>query len=267
MIYVDRGLVRRAWFYIYLYYSIYRRARQQYQIVTRRPPRQLQALQLVRDVTTDLKYFVLEKLGGIDREIEDVVNTAAERYLFVRYALSIKNFGAKIVLAFIASPPDITLRPTGPIVKPSSYINVNFIPVVMGGKMHRPLLARYFYSMVTASVKLRRYIMKENVHLTRVYQRSFEKYVEKGYPEGRAKKLAIRDAVRVIIGSVWLVRMHELLDTGLATPNDIMLPYGDMAEKARLGELIDPYFLAGDEAVKSKVYNYTWRNLLKRVSG
>ena len=264
-LFVEREYVVGAWRLIYLL-RVAKIENQAWQMVAKKPPLQLERLGLVGDVSGGIRLHYNQVWEPVRRAVSVLVYEAMGRYLYLRFLLSVKGFGPMLALAFLASPPDVTLKRAGPIVKPSGYINVNFIPVVLkNGRIHRPILARFFYSNAVASITLRRYLTRENPQTRAVYERNMKKYVERGYPETRAKRLAFRDALRVVIGCAWLVRVHELLDDGLIEPSDVILPYRAMTEKIEAGELIDPHYLVEDDSVKSRLEEYTWRRLIEKI--
>jgi hypothetical protein len=258
------SLVAGAWRLVYLY-RLVARVGVVARMVARRPPRDLAALGVVGDVVEGLLEWHRRYGEPVARAASLLVSRAiAEGMLHVAFYTDVPGLARAAAVALVASPPEVTHKPYA-AVTPTSYITCHFIPCRIGGRLHRNTLARFFYGLVSATrPQFLRYV-SGNPALRRVYERSLGRYLDRGYPEGRAKRLAFRDALRVVIGSAWLVRTLQLLDRGDLRPGDVVLPRREMLEKVYTGELVDPAQVVPPER-RGRWLGYTWRRLLETVA-
>lgn len=263
-IFVEEDTVVEAWRLIYLYTDL-RKIKAKRKHVAKRPPRDLKMLGVAEKVSDAIEAWYVKHGAPVKQEIRRLVREAAKRHLYIRYALSLPGFSELAVIAFLASPPDITLKTAGPILEPSSYIATHFMPVRMrDGRVYRSVLARYFFSTIEPLRRFMSRFVSRSRQLLRIYERSLSRYTSKGYNPGRAKRLATRDVVRVMIGCVWLVRMHELLSKRLVKPSDVTLPYPEMLRDIEAGSGVEPYMIA-EYPVANEVADYTWARLINAV--
>lgn len=224
--------------------------------------------------------------------LEKVVDTFAERYPHVAYARSIPIVNNASIV-FVAWPPQVTLVSSRPRIHTSSYITVSFIPTKLrSGKYHAPLIARFFYTSVYHYVMtghFKKYILSKPM-LRKLYENKYEQYYTRFYEEevkkhkridkktkarieSHARKIARREAVRVLIGNTWLINMYYLVETENLDPDEIELPYHVAANpelhKTMLNPIdtIDEYRLRmnGYIDLAKDIKYITWKWLIQRT--
>ena len=192
------------------------------------------------------------------------VEAAAEKLPYIAYLLDTPLVPESII-AVLAHPPDLTLKRFGPAVNPGSWIAVSFIPTrLSNGRTHRPLIAKYFYTMNYPVIQFKREhfaLCGKSDVLCNFYRKKVEE--EKRKPnvknEAHARKRAVRDIMRVYLGNAWLIAMIDALEKGVIDKNEIVLPY--FISKSP-HTLIDP-----SQASKTpeRWKNYTWAKLIKTL--
>ncbi|NPA99105.1 MAG: hypothetical protein GXO43_06980 [Crenarchaeota archaeon] len=181
-----------------------------------------------------------QKLERVKNEYKRLTLEYAEKYYHTAY-MQATLLKSSIPL-FVAFPPQVTTKKQ-PAIKPSAYINTLFIPVKRSdGAKISTVPAKLLYKNY---VMMRRYKhLDKHLELMPRLKQFVEKktiqYTSKGYPEKRAWKLALRDALRVIIGNIWLVGIYYLVQHKYIKPQDIILPY-ELAKQPHLHQtMIDP---------------------------
>jgi len=196
----------------------------------------------------------------------EIVGRAAGRLPYIAYLLD-TPLVPESLLAVLAHPPDLTLKRFGPAVKPASWIAVSFIPTrLRDGRVHRPLLAKFFYTANYTVMVFRHEhfaLCGRSQALCEFYRRKVEE--EKRKPtvrsEGHARRRAVRDVVRVYLGNAWLIAMLDALDRGAIDRDEVVLPYW-LAKSPRTHVLLDP-----SQAAKTpgRWREYTWDRLLRTL--
>ena len=160
---------------------------------------------------------------NVSKEVDEFVENIALKYVHCRYLQFTGFIPKKALIALIQEPPQITLPEFGQFVKPAPYINVSFIPTKLAsGKIHAPLVAKYFFSLYTAYVKFRfNNLISKFPRLYSLYNQVVSRYKQKGKNERQAAKLGKRDVLRVLIGNAWLVWVYVAYNKGVIQFVDI----------------------------------------------
>ena len=218
------------------------------------------------------KYIALtrQKLQRIQKEYESLITGFAEKYYHAAYAYA--TILRSSVPLFIAYPPQATTKKQ-PALKPSAYINTLFMPVrTSDGRKITTVASKILYKnfvVMRNYRKLDKYL-ESMPRLKQFVEKKRIQYVNRGYPEKRAWKLALRDMVRVIIGNIWLVGIYYLVEEHAIEPEDIILPY-ELAREPELHQtmidpvdtMIRPYMLP--IGMQTEVKYITWEWLIKTV--
>ena len=218
------------------------------------------------------KYVALarQKLEKVKREYESLVVGFAEKYYHTAYAYA--TILRSSVPLFVAYPPQVTTKKQLAL-KPSVYINTLFIPVrTSDGKKITTVASKILYKnfvVMRNYRKLDKYLdgmprLKHFVEKKRI------QYVNRGCPEKRAWKLALRDMLRVVIGNIWLVGIYYLVKEHVIEPGDIILPY-ELAREPELHQtmidpvdtMIRPYMLP--IGMQTEIKHITWKWLIETI--
>ncbi|GEM_PF-6838046 len=226
--------------------------------------------------TDDMVGLYVERAALFTSTVSEYVARAAARYaawceearwLPGLYLLSTKLFPMSAVPAVVAKPPQITSPETwdpARVIKPSSYIAFAFLPVRGRGDVVAKYFASQFFPVIQVQTPRLRELLPQ---VARVYERSLATYLAKGDPERKAKVKAIKDAIRVWIGSAWLVWAWAAWSAGaLKRPP---LPYHLAKEpELHVGYMVDPAELLSYRGpiTKSDIAEATWRWLLEAAS-
>ena len=194
----------------------------------------------------------------------ELVLKAAEKLPYIAYLLDTPLVPESII-AVLAHPPDLTFKRFGPAVNPGSWIAVSFIPTKLtSGKVHRPLVAKFFYTMNYPVIQFRHKqfaLCGKSETLCNFYMKKVEE--EKRKPnvksEAHARRRALRDVMRVYLGNAWLIAMIDAVERGAVDRSEIVLPYF-LAKSPHT--LIDP-----SQASKNpeRWRDYTWAKLIKMI--
>jgi len=195
----------------------------------------------------------------------ELVAKAAEKLPYIAYLLDTPLVPESII-AVLAHPPDLTFKRFGPAVKPSSWIAISFIPTRLSdGRMHRPLVAKYFYTTNYPVMLFKREhfaLCNKGLAVCEFYRKKVEE--EKRKPnvrnEAHARRRAIRDVLRVYLGNAWLIAMIDAVEKGAVDKSEIVLPYLLAASQPHV--MLDPCHAAKNP---EKWRDYTWTKLLKIV--
>ncbi|NPA98907.1 MAG: hypothetical protein GXO43_05960 [Crenarchaeota archaeon] len=203
---------------------------------------------------------------AMKKQVQEQAMEYATKYWHAAYAYA--TILRNISLVFTAYPPQVTTT-RQLAVKPSAYINTLFIPVVRSdGRPIQTMFAKLLYKHYTLIMRYKRkYIEKQHPRLKIFIEQKKQQYMGKGYPEARARKLAYRDALRVIIGNIWLVGIYYLVKEGAIQPEEIILPY-ELAQNPELhkdrinpAETVIEYRLPPE--LQHEIGDITWTWLIK----
>ncbi|GEM_PF-5429917 len=185
----------------------------------------------------------------------------ANKYTYVRYLVD-SSLVRESLVAILANPPDVTWG-REPLVNPSTWLNVAFIPVFTERLKQRNLYAKLFYSRNYNLLLYKKLLHTRD--LANFYDNKVNSYISIGRSKAHAHRLARRDLLRVFIGNTWLIATLEALDKGVLSPRDIRLPYHLEKNPSHAGSLLDPEHTLPEN--KKHLYrNYTWRKLLETIN-
>ena len=196
------------------------------------------------------------------RIVQDFIKLLATRYTYVQYLVD-SPIANPAILSVVALPPDMTWGKP-PYIHTWSWVNTAFLPPRKNGVLLAGTLQKFFMRNaipVMIMQGLRRLANAVPI-MYRFYETSYNKYIAKGYPRGRAKKIAVRDTIRVYLGNAWLIATIDALEKQAINPDQVELPY-PLAKQGEqyLHQLIDPEKTL--EPHRGEKYKkYTWRTLL-----
>lgn len=180
----------------------------------------------------------------------------AHRFSFVDFWLS-AGLPKVVALAMIAVPPQFTLKRYGPAINPSNWFEW-FMPIKRkDGRLSANSMRRFVYSKWYFFMAVNRRAVPKP--LLGFFESKRGHYVARGYDEGRARRLAMRDAMRAAVGDAWLVAMKALVDSGEASIDEVVLPYHLAKDPSLVHEMIDPGLLS------EKYKGVTWKWLVESV--
>lgn len=163
-----------------------------------------------------------------------------------------------LVVGFIAVPPHVTIpKLWRDHIKPGLYIDRAFIPVKKAdGTPQKNLVSKTVYR--SWYMYARKNVPKHPV-LGKLFNEFKRKETAKGRSEAHAYRLALRDVLRVIVGSAWLTKVFMLAEEGHVELQEVPLPY----QLARNPELHLPYMVDPHEIIPGAPPRYTWRALVE----
>jgi len=205
------------------------------------------------------------------KNAEKLLREFSNKYYHVAFAIT-QPFIKTGALCFVASPPQITTRKYfNGVIKTGSYIANHFIPTQLkNGKYHKPLIAKFFYGLYwhyALAMGGWKRDLKRFPRLKLFFEQKYKQYGE----TPRARRLALRDVARILIGNVWLVQMYYLVKEGVIQPEDIVLPY-EIAKFPEAGKLyLDPIYTVRmyelPEELRNEIKYITWSWLLRITKG
>jgi len=219
----------------------------------------------------ETKGIYVEKSKAFIKSLEDAINAKAmryarwcidNRYIPGLFLLSTYLFPVSNIVPFIAQPPQITHPETWPKpLKVSTYINLGFTPV--GNS--RNIIAKYFYSEFYAVLQIHMSkLFQRYPRLEMFYRQQYSKYINKGQSKSDARKKAMKDLVRLWIGSAWLVWTYFAYEQGLISY--VILPYHLAKDNPalHLPYMIDPkdMVLYTEYLSPSELRGATWKWLV-----
>ena len=203
-----------------------------------------------------------KKFKEFTKIVQDFVALMARRYPYIQYLVD-SPIANPAILSVIALPPDLTWG-NPPFIHSWSWVNTAFLPPRRNGVLVAGTLQKFFMRNaipVMIMQGLRRLANAVPI-MYRFYESTYSKYTAKGYPHGRAKKIAIRDTIRVYLGNAWLIATLDALEKQVIKPDQVELPYPLAKDPEYLHQLIDPEKTL--EPHRGEKYRkYTWRTLLR----
>ncbi len=170
------------------------------------------------DVRELLRQLLDDMIEDARRYIEERVREYS-KYVHIRYALLLP-LPKKIVPALVVASPAVTMPELcdDEPIPVDAYIDRAFIPVKLrNGRWHRPFIARYAFGAWLGYWRHNKSRVLSVEPLRRVYERSYQKALEKGKRQRIAKIIAVKDVLRVMIGCIWLVWTYHAVKRGIVT--------------------------------------------------
>ena len=168
-----------------------------------------------------LKEFV--NFVNVEKIVENFVTPRIDKYSHLKYLALTGLITKKALVCLIADPPQITHIDFGQLINPISYIQNHFIPCRMidvntgEEKVTGGLVPRMFYSQVRYYLTMFPELIQQYPRLYTFYNETINKYLKLGKNQKHAKKLALRDVVRIVIGCMWLLWTYCAWKKGILT--------------------------------------------------
>lgn len=202
------------------------------------------------------------RLGELEKYMVSLISTASARYKFVAY-LADTPLPPQAVLAVLVYPPDYTLKPVG-FTKPGTWISFGFMCArLRDGTRVCNRLTKIFMRSIFYFYLRPGQILSYSRQLLNLYQSKIKQYMNQGRTTSHARRLAIRDVVRVYLGNAWLIRMLELLENKVVEPHEIIPPYEHAKNPSHIYTYIDPEYTVKKDQHKWR--NYTWKRLYDEI--
>ena len=217
--------------------------------------------EVVRSELAEARKAVYVQLLEVKVKAREFIGSVASELPYIAYLLD-TPLVRESILAVLAHPPDLTWLN---VINPTSWITVSFFPIVFrSGKLHKPLIAKFFYTLNYTLIHFKPdslALCGTSKTLCRFYKEKLEEEMRKPNVKNRvhAKKRVCRDIIRVYLGNAWLIATIDALEKGAIKPENVELPYIAKANKP-----INP-----SEASKtpSRWRHYTWEKLIKMLEG
>lgn len=207
----------------------------------------------------------IKEIEGLKKKMLSFIDSVGGNLNYVNY-LQASPLAKPAILSILAEPPDITWGRT-PLVHPWTWITFTFLPpkdpkddVIKAGKIAFHFMGTALYSF--KMLRGKKTLEKKYPMLWEFWRRQANKYIQKGYKEVRAKALADRDTIRVILGNAWLIATLDALTTEIIKPEEVEMPYPLAKDGTLLHQLIDPVHTV-EEKYRPLFAEYSWRELVK----